>query len=166
MIIPLTRASAQSAGIISLWLGSSSAVAMTDRISPPALSPTQVESLAVRISSPEGVLWQGSLRVSPNQGANYQQNFSQASLGLCPPGSPYDRSERRHINFNVYSQQNNQSGQTYRLDVSWGRPGPDEGCGERGTRTVQVNQTVAIEPGGTAVVEGDAGLRVELTRSR
>jgi hypothetical protein len=154
--------------LLLLAQSASPVLAVSDRIAaPPALAPQPpMERLTVRISSPEGVLWQGTLRVGPNQGASYQQNLSQASLELCPPGSPYDRSERRHINFNIYSQQDQQRGQSYRLDVSWGRPGPDEGCGERGTRTVQVNQAVVVEPGGTAVVEGDAGLRVELTRSR
>lgn len=165
MIIPLIGAVARSAGIISLLLGSSSAVAMTDRIAPPAMLSTQVETLGIRISSPEGVLWQGTLRVGQNQGANYQQNLSQAAPEACPPGLPYDRSERRSVNVNIYAQ-NNQLGQSYRIDASWGRPVRGTDCSEAGTRTVQVNQTVMVEPGQTVVVEGDAGLKIEITRTR
>ena len=52
------------------------------------------------------------------------------------------------------------------FDASWARPVPSPDCGESGTRTVQINQAVVLEPGQTIVTDGDAGLRVELTRGR
>ena len=138
----------------------------TDRIvAAPSASETQIDELAVRVSSPAGVLWQGNLRVAQNQGASYSQNFSQASPISCPPNSPYDRSERSSISFNVYVQ-NNGFGSIYRVDSSWQRPIEEAGCGERGTRTVQVSKALALDPGESGVVEGDAGLRVEVTRRR
>ena len=127
---------------------------------------SQIETLAVRLSSPEGVLWQGRLRVGVNQSASYSQNLSQASPEICPSGSPYDRSERSAINFNVYVQNHGQWGPNYRIDASWSRPIRDSNCSESGTRTVQLNHTLVIEPGQTSVVEGDAGLKVEVTRAR
>jgi hypothetical protein len=136
-----------------------------DRMIAPASAPAQIDSLGVRVSSPEGILWQGRLRVSPNQGASYQQNFSEAAADVCPPGSPYDRSERRSISLNVYSQNSSQPG-LYQIDASWGRPIRDQGCGGSGTRTVQISKTVTLQPGETAIVEGDAGLKVEVTRGR
>jgi hypothetical protein len=137
----------------------------SDRIAAPApASEAQIDELSIRISSPAGVLWQGNVRVAQNQGASYSQNFSQASPTACPVNS-YDRSERSSINFNVYVQ-NNGYGMTYRLDASWQRPSEDSGCGERGTRTVSVTKALALDPGETGVVEGDAGLRVEVTRRR
>ena len=44
--------------------------------------------------------------------------------------------------------------------------GQDAGaeCSTDATRTVQVTQTVRIDPGHSQVIEGDAGLRVVLTR--
>jgi hypothetical protein len=137
-----------------------------DRIGPPAGVEVQVHDLAVRVSSPAGVLWQGTLRVAQNQGASYSQNLSQASPTSCPTNSPYDRSERSSINFNVYVQNSGEYGPMYRIDASWGRPTADEGCAERGTRTVQVSKMLALDPGETGVVEGDAGFRVEVTRRR
>lgn len=127
---------------------------------------SQMETLGVRLSSPEGVLWQGNLRVGANQSASYSQNLSQASPEVCPAGSPYDRSERSAINFNVYVQNNGQWGPSYRVDASWSRPIHAARCTESGTRTVQLNHTIVIEPGQTSVVEGDAGLKVEVTRAR
>jgi len=138
-----------------------------DRIAPsPGTTENQIVELAVRISSPAGLLWQGNLRVAQNQGASYSQNFSQASTTPCPPNSSYDRSERSSINFNVYGQNNGESGAIYRIDASWQRPIEEAGCGERGTRTVQVSKGLALDPGESGVVEGDAGLRVEVTRRR
>jgi hypothetical protein len=138
-----------------------------DRIAPASSVPeVQINELAIRISSPAGVLWQGNLRVAQNQGASYSQNFSQASPIPCAPNSPYDRSERSSINFNVYVQNSGEYGPVFRVDASWQRPSEETGCGERGTRTVQVNKSLALDPGESGVVEGDAGLRVEVTRRR
>ena len=44
----------------------------------------QVETLAIRVSSPTGMLWQGNLRVSQNQGASYSQNLSHALADGLP----------------------------------------------------------------------------------
>jgi hypothetical protein len=138
-----------------------------DRIvAAPNAPEAKIDEFAVRVSSPAGLLWQGNLRVAQNQGASYSQNFSQASPTLCPPNVPYDRSERSSINFNVYVQNSGEYGPIYRIDASLQRPIDEAGCGERGTRTVQVNKTLALDPGESGVVEGDAGLRVEVTRRR
>ena len=55
---------------------------------------------------------------------------------------------------------------SYRFDASWARPVVSADCGESGTRTVQISQAIVLQPGQTTMTEGDAGLRVELTRSR
>lgn len=142
-------------------------VAATDRIAVASPAPTaDVDTLAVRISSPQGLLWQGSLRVTQNSGASYSQNWSQASPGACPPSSPYDRSERNNVNFNVYVNNSGEYGRIFRIDASWQRPSSDTECTERGTRTVSVTKALALDPGETGIVEGDAGLRVEVTRGR
>lgn len=138
----------------------------SDRIGPPASVEGQIDQLSVRVSSPQGVLWQGALRVANNQGASYSQNLSQASTHACPTNSPYDRSERSSVSFNVYAQNYGQGTPSYRIDASWARPIKEANCLESGTRTVQINHAVALQPGQTAAIEGDAGLRVEVTRNR
>ena len=142
------------------------AVAAADRMIPPATPEAQVYELAVRVSSPAGVLWQGSLRVAQNQSANYSQNLNQAGPRACPSSSSYDQSERSSVSFNVYVQNSNEFGPTYRFDASWQRPTEDAGCGERGTRTVQISKALMLDPGESGTVEGDAGLNVEVTRRR
>ena len=136
------------------------------RMVPAAAAESPIETLAVRISSPEGLLWQGTVRVGQNQSGSYSQSFSQASADNCPPNSPYDRSERSSLNFNVYVQNYGQGRPSYRVDASWGRPIKVPNCGESGTRTVQINQGVMLDPGQSATIQGDAGLQVELTRTR
>lgn len=157
---------AQLLSLFALQDSSVAVMTVSDRIAAPAVVSSPMQTLGVKVSSPQGVLWQGSLRVAENQSASYSQNMSQASTLICPPGSPYDRSERTSVSFNVYTQNYGQGRPNYRLDVSWARPIIDTNCGESGTRTVQVNQSVILEPGQTATIEGDAGLRVELTRQR
>lgn len=149
--------------LVLMILQSSSAIA-SDRSGTSLPDPAQVENLAIRLSSPQGVLWQGALRVSQNQSASYSQNWSQASPQVCPPGTPYDRSERSSISFNVYVQNNGQYGTSYRFDASWARPIVPSDCSESGTRTVSLNQALRLEPGQTSVIEGDAGFRMEVTR--
>ena len=159
--------SAEEPGITGIRARSPRIVTLAgDRMISPAVPENQVHELAVRISSPAGLLWQGNLRVAQNQGANYSQNFTQASPRVCPSPSQYDRSERSSINFNIYVQNNGEYGPTYRVDASWQRPTEDPGCGERGTRTVQVSKTLGLGPGDSGSIEGDAGLRVEVTRRR
>lgn len=147
-----------------LILQASSAIA-SDRVPVPVPDPAQVENLAIRLNSPQGLLWQGTLRVSQNQSASYSQNWSQASPQACPPGTPYDRSERSSISLNVYVQNNGQYGTSYRFDASWARPILPSDCSEAGTRTVSLNQGLRLEPGQTSVIEGDAGFRMEVTRA-
>ena len=151
-----------------LVLQDSSVAVMTvsDRIAAPPAGSAPMQTLGIKVSSPQGVLWQGTLRVAENQSASYSQNMSQASTLICPPGSPYDRSERTSVSFNVYTQSYGQGRPNYRIDVSWARPIVDANCGESGTRTVQINQSVMLDPGQTVTIEGDAGLRVELARQR
>ena len=149
-----------------LVLAETVTIMTADRIAPPATPSPQIETVAVRISSAQGVLWQGTLRVGAHQGASYSQNLSQASPDQCPPGSPYDRSERSSISFNLYVQNYGNATPSYRFDASWARPVLSADCGESGTRTVQVSQAVVLQPGQTTVTDGDAGLRVELTRGR
>ena len=151
---------------VALLLAQTELAVATDRMVPVAAAEAQIETIGVRVSSPEGVLWQGTLRVAQNQGGSYSQSFSQASADNCPPNSSYDRSERSTLNFNVYVQNYGQGRPSYRVDASWGRPIKVANCGESGTRTVQINQGVFLDPGETATIEGDAGLRVELTRPR
>lgn len=138
----------------------------SDRIGPSAAAEGQIDHISVRVSSPQGVLWQGVLRVANNQGASYSQNLSQASAQSCPSNSPYDRSERSSVSFNVYAQNYGQGTPSYRIDASWARPIKEANCLESGTRTVQINHVVTLEPGQSTVIEGDAGLRVEVTRNR
>ena len=152
--------------IMSILLIESVAVMTADQIGASPAPSAQLETIAVRIGSPQGILWQGNLRVGANQGASYSQNLSQASPDQCPPGSPYDRSERSSISFNLYVQNYGNMTPSYRFDASWARPVLSPDCGESGTRTVQINQAVVLQPGQTTVTEGDAGLRVELTRGR
>ncbi len=149
-----------------LVLAETVTIMTADRIAPPATPSPQIETIAVRISSPQGVLWQGNLRVGANQGASYSQNLSQAAPDQCPSGSPYDRSERSSISFNLYVQNYGNATPSYRFDASWARPVLSADCGKSGTRTVQISQAVVLQPGQTTMTEGDAGLRVELTRGR
>jgi hypothetical protein len=143
-------------------------IVTSDRIARPDTSepPRALERIGIRLISPEGVLWEGTLRVGSNQSANYSQNISQASTELCPAGPSYDRSERRNLNFSINPSYNQHLGQSYRVDASWARPVRGDACYDSGTRTVQIHQTVSIDPGKTQIIEGDAGLRVELTLQR
>jgi hypothetical protein len=125
-----------------------------------------VETVAVRITSPEGLLWEGSLRVGPYQNGSYNQSISQASDNVCPREPHYDRAERSQFTFGIYAPTGERSAQNYRIDASWARPVKGEMCVETGTRTVQMSQMVSIAAGETKTISGDAGFRVQLSRAR
>ena len=123
------------AQLLPLLILQDASVAVTtvaDRIAAPSAASAPTQTLSVRVSSSQGVLWQGTVRVAENQSASYSQNMSQASTVVCPPGSPYDRSERSSVSFNVYTQNYGQGRPNYRLDVSWAPP--DNRCELRRVR--------------------------------
>ncbi len=132
----------------------------------PAEARATPEIIAVRVEAAGAVLWDGTLRIAPNQAASYQQHLNQASAFQCPPDTPHDRSERRQLTVNIYANQTPQQGRSYRVDASWQRPIPQQACLEGGTRTVQITQAVSLMPGESKTIEGDAGLRVQLTLGR
>lgn len=143
-------------------------IMVSDRVLGPTQDGTALpfEDISIRATSPQGLLWQGTLRIGPSQGASCQHYYTQAPADRCAPGSPFDRSERSSLLLSVQAQNNRQWGQGFRLDATWTRPVRGEACGEGGSRTVQINQAFPIAPGETTILEGDAGLRVQLSRPR
>ena len=115
-------------------------------------------TVRVRATAGSVVLVADRFRVGPTN-ASFSQQRNEAAPTSC--GDYRDSSRRTSINFSVgpaYSSEKEQ----YRVSLSWSRPG-GEICGA-GQRTTSVEQTVALQPGRTIVVEGDGGLKVELTR--
>lgn len=116
--------------------------------------------ITVRVSASAGpqLLVSDRFRVGPAI-ASFSQQRNEAAPTRC---SEYrDSSRRTNITFSVgpaYSTQKDM----YRVSLSWSRPGGDD-C-DAGQRTTSVEQSVKLEPGKTIVVQGDGGLRVELTR--
>lgn len=124
-------------------------------VSPPAV-------VEVRISGEGAPLWQGVLRVGP--AASYSENRSESRATPCPGVPGYDQSLRTSLNLNLsHYPRTNGPGQ-FGITFSWSRPSDARNCQEGGTRTVQLQQTVELAPGGEAVLRGDGGLTLQLRR--
>ena len=122
-----------------------------------------IETIGIRITSPEGELWRGTVRVGRNTSSSYHQSLSQPPANACPANEESDRSESRSLNFSVYAPESDR-GPQYNVNVSWARPTVGANCRGSGTRTVQISDTLELKPGERRVIEGDAGLRVEVSR--
>ena len=114
-------------------------------------------TVRVRVIGGREVLLADRFRVG-RAGANYSMNRTEAAPAECPQ-SFGDRG-RSSLNFGLGAGYSDRE-PLYRLSVSWARAS-DAACAA-GQRTVGLEQQVTLVPGRTVVVEGDGGLRVELT---
>ena len=106
---------------------------VADRIAAPSAASAPTQTLSVRVSSSQGVLWQGTAaRGRKPRRQLLPEHVAGIHGSVCPPGSPYDRSERSSVSFNVYTQNYGQGRPNYRLDVSWAPP--DNRCELRRVR--------------------------------
>jgi len=134
-----------------------------DRIMPAATS-VGVVSVDLHVSTGGRVLFNDTLRVARNSGASFNQNRSEASLTACDMSRGYESADRHSLSINLYLQENTPGDPRVNVSVSWQRPVPGMECATDATRMVQVTQTVRIDPGVSQTIEGDAGLRVIVTR--
>lgn len=136
------------------------------RVAPPIIrsEPAPAVPIDVRITAGDNLLFSDTLRVARNAGASYSQSRSEASPVLCPGFSGYDRGERSSLNIQLYWRESGGDGPGVSASVNWQRPQGGTDCAEIGSRGVQVSQSVRLAPGESAVIRGDAGLVVRLTR--
>ena len=124
------------------------------------------ETIELRVMSEEGLIWQGTLRVGP-VGAVISQDRREATAEQCAADVPYSGAGL-HTNFSINVSRLYRvtpGGRVlYSVSVRWSRPASRDGCMALGSRTVQLEQRVELEPGREAVLRGDAGLTVTLRR--
>jgi hypothetical protein len=182
MFILLAAAAVQTAGIatnskpaetviLSLEDSASTGIDVAPRIvavgGVPSLQerpPLLVTPITVRVTAGNRILFNDTLRVSENSSASYSENRSEAAMVVCPPPRSYESSDRSSLSIQLYLRDNRTTGEAVNISVNWQRPAPGSACGNDGTRTVQLGQTVPLQPGQSTTIEGDAGLVVTLTR--
>ena len=137
----------------------------TDRIvAAPAGAGVGVIPVDLRVTAGNRMLFNDTLRVARNSAASFSQSRQEASLSACDTSRGYEASDRQSLNINLYLQENSPGDQRVNISVSWQRPVPGLECSTDASRTVQVTQTVRLDRGQSQTIEGDAGLRVVLTR--
>jgi hypothetical protein len=129
---------------------------------PSNVPPVLVE---VRVSSEQGLLWQGQLRVGAS-GANIVQSRTESEMAGCQTSDRHDRSLRNHFHLNLNRRYGvaRDGDAAYALRLSWSRPASSQGCAANGSRTVEISQSLDLPAGGQATLRGDAGLVVTLRR--
>jgi hypothetical protein len=125
----------------------------------PASPPVLVD---IRVDGEGATLWQGSLRVGPS--ASYSENRSESRERPCSPYLSYDQGLRSSLMLNLTNYVTRERPNQFSVSVSWNRPATPEACGEPGSRSVQLQQSIELAPGAEAVLHGDGGLAVRLRR--
>jgi hypothetical protein len=126
------------------------------------LGPQPPTLLEIRVSGEDGLLWQGSLRVGPS--ASYAENRNESPPVPCPGRPAYDNTLRTSLSLNVSKYGRGDGPDQFTFAVSWSRPGDARNCAEAAMRSVQLQQSVTLPPGGEAVLRGDGGLAVQVRR--
>ena len=118
--------------------------------------------IGVIMRSGDRTILEGSLWVSPRNGANLQQTLNEALPDQCGNLRSYgaDRSEAS-VRLAITSGDDGDSTRILSVNARWVRPavGPCDG-----TRTVEVQQGVPLDGAGPFVIQGDGGLAVEVRR--
>jgi len=119
----------------------------------------------VRITAGGRELWSGDLRVEAQRGAQFNMTLQQGDA-VCADQSERQIYARRQtgLNFTLRQAYGRSEGQPLSLTASWTRPSAD--CALPGTRTVGIDTAIVLAPGQSRAIEGDGGLRIELTRRR
>ena len=120
----------------------------------------RIANISVRIRALAGraVLLDDRFRVGRSW-ASFNQSRSEAGDQSCP--LDYAGGSAR-TSFSMSLRPQGMSGGKYQLSSTWLRPSGS--CQEQGSRSVSIEQGVVLKPGQTVVVEGDGGLRLELTQ--
>ena len=130
--------------------------AMARLTQPPAI-------LDIRVSGEGGMLWQGPVRVGAT-GASIRQDRSESEPASCSRQMPsYEHSVRTSFTLGVSPARYGQD-DVFGLNIGWTRLPREESCAAEGSRTVQLQTSIAIQPRGSVTLHGDAGLTVEIRR--
>ncbi len=119
--------------------------------------------LEVTVTGEGRTLYRGPLRVGFGYGASINEQASEAPRQLCPGARNWDAMERRSLSLQL-NMRDDEGVPFVTAAVTWQRPMPAVACGAGGSRTVQLSQSARLEPGRSVSFDGDAGLRVTLTR--
>ena len=130
----------------------------------PGRQPVAPTTLELRVTAGPQLLWEGSLRVGVTGGV-YRQDLTQAPAVPCPPASPDNLRTRSGFVVAVASLRFRRPSNQYQVTVNWSRPSEVANCTNFGARSVELNQTISLDPGQEVALEGDAGLVVRIRRT-
>jgi hypothetical protein len=130
----------------------------------PAREPIAPSQLDVRVTAGRELLWEGSLRVGVT-GGTYRQDLTQAPEEPCLSGSPNGLQLRSGFVVSITRLRYGRPSNQHQLTVNWSRPSDSESCTNNGARTVELRQTINLDPGQEVTLEGDAGLSVRIRRT-
>lgn len=153
-------------------------VALAAQAAPPVISASNMSSapsdrypVEVDVHAGPERLYAGTLSVGFPVTSSFRQEMVEAAAPLCAAEEGDDAAHRnaparaaiRNASFQILL---NPAPQANRLQVTvrWTRP-TEGNCGGRSSaRTVELTDWVALPPGGSATLSGDAGLVIRLTR--
>lgn len=152
------------AAIISLEPSRQSGVVIAGGAPALEMTPVPAMPIHVRVTAAGRELLNDTFRVAPSAGATYQESRSEAPEAVCVGDRYYSSQQRYGLNVNLYVSDNSSPQTRINVTVSWQRPTKSPSCDGEGTRQVQLTQVIALAPGQSTTIEGDAGLVVTVSR--
>lgn len=117
-------------------------------------------TMSVRILGQNRELWAGDLAMSASNRAQVRIDVQDSDIG-CPVENDRFADRRNAVEFQVRRGYGRNSAR-YTVETNWTRP--TASCAEQGSLATGFEVQVELDKGETRVIEGDGGLRVELTR--
>ena len=125
--------------------------------------PGERYTVEVEIRAGTETLWSGPMNVSTTQGANFSRQMSEAPASDCGPEG-YGQQAQNSLSLQLNPQRVPDAGASLGVSVRWGRTIPGTCPYRNSSRTVELNETVALTPNKSVTLTGDAGLTVRLRR--
>lgn len=123
----------------------------------------EAQEYRVEILAGATTLWSGTLRVGPGRAASFNMGKTESAAQSGCPAPPRFESDRSNLQLSLNSLGGRN--EQVRVNLSWQRPIDTPDCAAMGSsRTVALEGTADFTVRRTNDLEGDAGLRVRLTR--
>jgi hypothetical protein len=128
--------------------------------------PLPASDMAIEIRAKGDLLWAGSLHVNGDSTAMFNQQKADAPKTECALSEPeYTGTSRSSLMVTLRAIRYGQDKSGYQLSVTWEHPTGSLGCeGERGSRTVGLQQSFRLDPEQETTISADGGLTANIRR--
>ncbi len=118
----------------------------------------------VDVRADGAVVWAGALRVASSGTSSFRRDQTEADENDCGAQNGYRRGVQTGFSLQLQPTRLGEAESAIAVTLRWTRPGTGQCPVQSSTRTIEMNDSIALKGGETVTVRGDGGLVVKLHR--